>query len=184
MKTIWIDKELIYTGAQLRSHWVSENTGIYDDVIACFIGPADVPLSNMVDLEDVRNLEPIASAKMIHFIAEFFDSRLDLAIARQRLLVCIACECLSRAGAPKIERRGDDIYASSRKLSVSIATVSPVSTLVHFALNITTKGTPLATSSLEDLKIDPENFGLSVMKSFIEEIDSMHHAKNKVRSVG
>ncbi|MGZ3782751.1 MAG: DUF366 family protein, partial [Pseudobdellovibrionaceae bacterium] len=40
---------------------------------------------------------------------------------------------------------------------ISIATKSPVSVMVHFAMNITNKGTPVKTLSLQDLKLEPKN---------------------------
>ena len=134
MKNSWSDKEICYDGSQLRSHWISENTGVKDDCIASFIGGADVPLSNMVDLEDVEKGEFIASKKMLHFIVEAFDVPLALAIARQRLLTCIACEHIATMSGARPVRRGDDIYIDDKKLSVSISTNSPISTCMSTLL--------------------------------------------------
>jgi hypothetical protein len=47
---------------------------------------------------------------------------------------------------------GDDIFIGNGKLSVSIASASISSMKIHFALNVTTEGTPddVETSALED----------------------------------
>ena len=52
----------------------------------------------------------------------------------------------------KTTQDGDDIFIDNKKLSVSIATASISSMKMHFALNITTEGTPVdvETSALED----------------------------------
>ena len=54
-----------------------------------------------------------------------------------------------------MSRRGNDLYYLGRKLSVSIATKSPVSILMHFGINIKTEGTPVPTAGLLELHIDP-----------------------------
>lgn len=183
MKHAWIDRQIKYDGKQLCSHWAFEQTGIAEDIIASFIGPADVPISNMVDLEDVRKNAPIFSKSMLHFIVEHFDCDLTLAIARQRLLTAIIAQRLIRLGALGIERRGDDIFIGDKKLSVSIATASPVSTLIHFALNISSDGTPVPTIGLSDIKINPNKLAEDVMRDYCGEIESMKFARCKVRMV-
>lgn len=183
MKKVWINEETKYTGKELRSHWISGKTGVSGGVIASFIGPADVPIANMVDLEDVRNDAPIFSKSMLHFIAEHFDGDLLLAVARQRLLAAIASEYIAGLKVSGIERRGDDIFSGEKKLSVSIATSSPVSTLIHFAMNIVSEGTPVPTVGLFDLEIDPKKLAEEIMRRYCLEIESMHAARCKVRAV-
>lgn len=184
MKSIWIDEKICYDGTQLCSHWIYRHTNTPGDAIASFIGPADVPLANMVDLADVMRRENIFSKSMLHFIVEHFDCGLMLAIARQRLLASIAKdEVASRAAISGIERNGDDIYDGDRKLSVSIATASPVSSLIHFAINIESDGTPVPTRGLADYKIDPRSFSDAVMGRYISELAGMETARCKVRSV-
>lgn len=184
MKPIWIDEKICYDGTQLRSHWIYRKTNAPGDAIASFIGPADVPLANMVDLADVMNSENIFSKSMLHFIIEHFDCDLYLAIARQRLLASIAKdEIASRTAISSIRRNGDDIYDGDRKLSVSIATASPVSSLIHFAINIESEGTPVATRGLADYRIDPRSFSDAVVKAYISELSGMETARCKVRSV-
>lgn len=182
MKTMWIEKTICYDGTQLSSHWIYEQTGILDDAIVAFAGPADVPLAHMVDIEDVRRQAPIFSRSMVHFITEHFDADLPLAIARQRLQVAIAEEAIRRA-APEVERRGDDLFVGEKKLSVSIATASPVSTLIHFALNIESEGTPVPTMGLREMGIDPRGLCETLLARYAEEIAEMERARAKVRAV-
>lgn len=182
MKTFWIDKIITYDGTQLRSHWIYEQTGILGSVAVAFAGPADVSISNMVDLVDVRENAPIFSRNMLHIIIEHFDRNLPLTIARQRLLVSIAADLL-RNTQDNIERHGDDIMCGDLKLSVSIATLSPLSALIHFAINIESEGTPVPTLGLADLKVDPKEFGSALLKHYSREISSMEEAMCKVRAV-
>jgi hypothetical protein len=180
----WIEELITYDGTQLRSRWVEERTGLGVDALACFAGPADVPIEHMVDLDDVAANEPIFSTMMLHFIAEHSDGDLALAVARQRLMVSIAHEELVKStGNCAIERRGDDIYERNRKISVSIATFSPISLLIHTALNIESHGTPLPTKGLADYGIDARPFGETVCRRYCDEIASMDHATKKVRAV-
>jgi len=182
MNTAWIEKEICYDGTQLKSHWIYNQAGVLGDCIAGFIGPADVPITNMVDLVDVKNNDPIYSKSMLHFIIEHFDSGLNLAIARQRLLVAIAAEEL-KSHSTAIVRSGNDLYDGDKKLSVSIATVSPVSTLIHFAINIKSDGTPVPTKGLADYKIEPKSFAKNILTRYSAEIKSMNEARCKVRPV-
>jgi len=184
MEWRWIAREIKYDGTQLRSGWVRKLTEIEGDGIACFAGPADVPVENLVDMEDVAANAPIFSPMMLHFIVEHSDGDLLLAVARQRLMVAIAMEELIRLteGAP-LERRGDDIYEGNKKLSVSIATSSPSSQLIHFAINIISDGTPVPTKGLAEYDIEPKTLGELVSKKYCDEIASMEHATTKVRHV-
>lgn len=182
MKTLWIDREIAYDGRQLRSHWIFETTGVLGDAAAAFLGAADVPLAHMVDLADVRKNAPIFSRRMLHLIAEHFDGDLQLAIARQRLIAAIAGEELARTKA-EVFRRGDDLFVGEKKLSVSIATISPLSTLIHFGINVVSQGAPVPAIGLEDLHIEPKGFGGRLLERYAEEIASMREARCKVRAV-
>ncbi len=182
MKRAWLDGENAYDGTQLRSHWIYGMTGVLGDAIVAFEGPADVPTSNMADLIDVRENAPIFSKSMLHFIIEHFGCDLELAVARQRLLVAEAADLL-RPSVGEIRRSGNDLYSGEKKLSVSIATASPVSSLIHFAVNISSDGTPVPTLGLGDLKVDPKAFADELMRSYCEEISSMREARCKVRAV-
>jgi len=184
MKSAWIDDTICYTGTELRSRWISEHTGVKGDAIVSFAGPADVPIENMVDMEDVANNEPIFSKSMLHFIIEHEGCDLALAVARQRLLVAITSDILTEyESASNVIRKGDDIYDGDRKLSVSIATSSPVSCLIHFALNISSDGTPLPTKGLADYGIETKVLAGRIMDAYLREINDMETARHKVRAV-
>jgi hypothetical protein len=78
-------------------------------------------------------------------------------------------------------RDGDDLYWGDRKLSISIASQSAVSTMVHFAVNITNAGTPVRTCALEDLGVDPKEFADAAMDALALEWASVLKATRKVR---
>ena len=70
-------------------------------------------------------------------------------------------------------RKGDDLIVDGGKLSVSIATKSTTSILIHTGLNILSEGAPVKASGLtSELGItDIKAFGLEVMKRYTEEIE-------------
>lgn len=181
MKKFWLNDQIKYDGRELRSHWIYDMTGEIGDAIVSFVGPADVSIKHMVDLVDVREGAHIFSHSMLHFIVEHFDLNLLLAVARQRLLVVIAAEVLGKN--VKVVRRGDDLFVDDKKLSVSIATASGVSTLIHFAMNVESKDTPVPTIGLSDIGIYPKETADIILARYCDEIGSMESARCKVRSV-
>jgi len=184
MKTKFIDKEIKYIGSQLAPHWIYKNFGVQGDSIVAFVGECDVKLTEMVDIEDVINNEPIYSKSMLSFISEQFGVSLVEGVFRQRLLMCIIKELLEENGI-FVTRKGDDLIINGGKLSVSIATKSITSVLIHTGLNILSEGAPVKASGLtSELKINNiKEFALEVMKRYSEEIDDIVLAGTKVRGV-
>jgi len=178
----WSDSDLTYTGEQLASLWAFRTFGLQGDSIVAFAGPCRVGPQHMVDLADVRAKAFISSERMLHFIVEHFDVSLRETVARQRLLVALAGD-LVRAQAPDLARRGDDLYLGERKLSVSIATASPVSTLIHLGLNVSSAHTPVPTVGLDDLRLEPECLAWQVMDAYVEEMAGIEAARRKVKGV-
>ena len=184
MEYRFIGNNIKYDGTQLRSHFIFENTEILGDAIISFTGAADVPLKNMVDLADVKAKAPIFSTSMLHFIAEHFNMDLNTAILSQRVLGAIITEELNRKIKNNIiTRRQDDLFDGDRKLSVSIATTSPISCLIHYGINIKSDKTPVPTKGLNDYNIEAESFADTVMQRYMQEINSANTARYKVRSV-
>lgn len=184
MKTKFIKEEIKYIGSQLAPHWIYKNFHIMGDAIVSFVGECKVDLSEMVDIEDVINNEPIYSKSMLSFITEQFGIGLTEGVFRQRLLICIIKELLEERGI-FVVRNGDDLMIEGKKLSVSIATKSITSILIHTGLNIISDGAPVEASGLtSELGItDIENFALEVMKRYSEEIEDIKLASTKVRGV-
>ena len=184
MKTKFIDEEIKYVGSQLAPHWIYKNFQIQGDAIVAFIGECEVKLTEMVDIEDVLNNEPIYSKSMLSFISEQFGVGLVEGVFRQRLLICIIKELLEEKGI-FVVRNGDDLMINNKKLSVSIATKSITSVLIHTGLNIISEGAPVAASGLtSELGIsDIKNFALEVMARYAEELNDIKLAATKVRGV-
>lgn len=184
MKTLFIDKEIKYIGSQLVPHWIYKNFKIQGDAIVAFVGECEVKLTEMVDIEDVINDEPIYSKYMLSFISEQFNTELIEGVFRQRLLMCTIKECLERRGF-SVKRDGDDLFVNDKKLSVSIATKSLTSVLIHTGINILSQGAPIEVSSLkDDLGIENiKEFAIEVMTSYSKEIDDIVLASTKVRGV-
>ena len=184
MHTKLIDKEIKYIGSQLAPHWIYKNFKLQGDAIVAFIGECEVALTEMVDIEDVINNEPIYSKSTLSFITEQFNVNLVEGVFRQRLLICIIKELLEERGV-FVVRKGDDLMIDDRKLSVSIATKSTTSILIHTGLNILSEGAPVKASGLtSELGItDIKEFALEVMKRYSEEIEDINLASTKVRGV-
>lgn len=184
MKTFYSENRLPYDGSLLRSHFAYTEFGICGDSIVAFQGPCDVNLNNMVDQEDVINKQPIFSENMLHFIVEHFTDNFLWTIACQRLLIdCLKTDLEDCLENTILQRRGDDLFDETAKLSVSVATRSPVSCLIHTGINISSKNTPLLTRGLDDYGITPESVATSVMNRYKSEIASIMKARAKVRGV-
>lgn len=184
MKTKLIEEEIKYIGSQLQPHWIYKNFKLQGDAIVAFIGECEVKLTEMVDIEDVINNEPIYSKSMLSFITEQFNIDLVEGVFRQRLLICVIKELLEKRGV-FVVRNGDDLMINGRKLSVSIATKSTTSILIHTGLNIESEGAPVKASGLtSELGItDIRAFAQEVMTAYAEELKDIELASTKVRGV-
>lgn len=184
MKIKYIDEEIKYIGSQLSPHWIYKKNNLQGDAIVAFCGECDVALTEMVDIEDVINNEPIYSKSMLSFITEQFGIDLREGVFRQRLLICIIKELLEEKGI-FVVRNGDDLMIDGKKLSISIATKSITSILIHTGLNIISEGAPVKASGLtSELGIkDIKSFAIEVMNRYSNEIDDIYNAASKVRGV-
>ncbi len=184
MQTLYYPEPLAYTGAELRSHWIRERFGLCGDAVVAFCGPCAVPTAQLVDLEDRAAGANIRAAQMLHFLAEHFDTDLERMVLRQRLFICLVREALSvRPGVPQLQRRGDDLYAGERKLSVSIATTSPVSTLMHVGLNVDPATAPVPAVGLAEWGVDPYELARELLAAYSAELVGVAAARCKVRGV-
>ena len=184
MQSKFIENKIKYEGYQLAPHWIYKNFKIQGDAIVAFIGECDVKLNEMVDIEDVINNEPIYSKSMLSFISEQFNIGLVEGVFRQRLLICIIKEILEQRGFI-IKRDGDDLFYNNKKLTVSIATKSMTSVLIHTGINIISSGAPVDASGLtEDLGIaDIKEFANEVLSRYTSELHDIILASTKVRGV-
>ncbi len=183
MKTILLKNELHYDGSQLKSLFGYLEHGIQGDSCVSFIGSCDVSLDHMVDGEDLLEKSLIQGSQMLHFIFEVFDRELVTGIFLQRLFASLVSDEIYKLTRVKLDRVGDDLYFESKKLSISVATRSSISVLVHFAMNISNAGTPVPTLSLEDLKISPRLFAENLLTQITKEYDSILSARLKVKPV-
>ncbi|MDO0821452.1 DUF366 family protein [Desulfosporosinus nitroreducens] len=184
MKYFIEHKLLNYDGSQLQSLFAYKNFGLMGDSISVFRGSCHVEQNEMVDMEDVLAKDWIYSEDMLHFIVEHFDMDLEKAIIRQRLLIATIKEELEKLGVKTLSRSGDDLYEEDKKLSVSISTLSPVSSMIHCGLNVSKLNTPIPTIGLGDFRIqDVLGFGERVAEHYCDEVLSMRLARCKVRGV-
>lgn len=183
MHTKFIEQEIKYTGEELAPHWIYRKFHLQGDAIVAFGGECEVKLTEMVDIEDVINNEPIYSKFMLSFIIEHFNIGLVEGVIRQRLLICIIKEAIENRlnEQHKVSRRGDDIFVDGKKLSVSIATKSLTSVLIHVGINIDPTGAPIDAIGLNFLKIlDTKEFAEYIMVKYSSEINDIILASTKV----
>jgi len=184
MHTRLLDEEIVYTGAQLRSGWIAEVAGLAGDAAIAFLGPCDVAPEHMVDTVDLEAGARISSPRMVHIIIEHPGLELIHITVRQRLLIAIAAEIINtHLGEPLIRRQGDDLYLRDRKLSVSVATTSPTSGLIHAGFNARGEGAPVPAIGVEELGLDPRRFADHLLVTYASEIEGIASAAAKVRPV-
>jgi len=135
MKVIDLDR-MNYDGSQLHHAFAYEQAGELGATICYFKGQADVR-EHLVDLEDSLANDFIKSEEMWHFIIEIPEATITEMVVWQRLFITMCVDFLKKECKDKqIIRMGDDIWIDLRKLSVSIATLSRFSGLVHVGINI------------------------------------------------
>ena len=183
LKTLFVKEKIKYTGKELRSHFAYDRFDLPGDSLLAFCGECEVTVSDLVDIADVKDNAPIYSENMLHFIAEFFYGDLEMAILKQRLLMAIIKDEISSLSGAYLIRQGDDIYEEKAKLSVSIATSSPVSFMIHAGVNISSENTPVETKGLYDYGIDESEFAETILDSFAREMAGVKSARCKVRGV-
>ncbi len=191
MRWAFIPERIEYDGSQLASHFAFKTAALVGDSIVAFVGSCDVRPECVVDVGDQAAGARIAGRQMLHFIVEHFDADLHRAILRQRLLVAILQQELNRRLREKgsdrfVSRDGDDLFVGGKKLTVSVATASQVSSLIHLGVNIDAMGAPVEAIGLSELlpRKELEPIASSVMRLYEAEIQSVHDARALVRGVG
>lgn len=182
----FLPEKIKYTGKELRPHWIANTTGQFGSAIVAFCGACEVKTNEMVDLVDRHAGETIVAREMLHFIAEDFSDDLAKMILKQRLFISHCLDQLrSRVPVGIFNREGNDLFWTSpqgerKKLSVAIATASPVSVLFHFAINVDGAGAPVPVVGLKDFGIEVGAFVESVFVQWDKELKSLDLARCKV----
>lgn len=180
----FIDEPIAYTGAQLTSHYAYTQFGLLGDSIIAFCGACDIQPQFMVDIEDVRDKSEIYAESMLHFIIEHHVSSIDTIVLRQILFSSLVQDEINRhLGGLIVERKGSDLFEGGAKLSISVATVTPMTSLIHFGINISSQHTPVKTKGLEDYHIIPREFALTLMTKYVGEYECCERAIHKVKWV-
>ena len=186
----------LYDGAQLHHAFCYENGGPLGASIVYFRGPAEVK-DHLVDIEDRLADDFIKSKDMWHFIIEIPGATLTETVLWQRKFISICIDKLREENVDPIRLRqeGDDIIiyhdsdtlinGTRRKMSVSIATLSRFSGLIHAGINIEVgEGCPVPAIGLKDL-IGGKflSFAAHVSHDFVVEYDDILNATYKVSEV-
>ncbi len=181
MKYKILPGSLDYDGSAISSLWAYELEGIQEDSILAFRGRCDVMINHMIDLEDRRMGDEIFSTDMLHFIIEHFDSTdMKLIYARQRLFTCLVAEVLSSCGV-STSRQGDDLFFNGKKLTVSIASTSAVSSKIHFGINVFHDH--YGCLSEAGVK-EPGSLPGDICRRYVQEMDDIEKDLRKSRPLG
>lgn len=198
MNTFFCKDVMKYDGTQLHSLFNYKTSKIKGDSIVVFLGEMDVETSHMVDCEDVIKSDFIWSPQAVNFVIEIFHIGIETAVLYQRAFMSICAEQLKKKLKENVivgftvELDGDDIMIrypddEVKKLSVSIATVSHVSGLIHTGLNIEVdQKIPVPAVGLKDLLIDSKimNDYIKVVAEYFKEfVEDVKLAAVKVRGV-
>ncbi len=186
MKIYFVPEEMPYDGSQLQPLYAYLHHKVLGDSIISWIGACDIPFENMIDGEDLVDRAAIKGSRMLHFIIEIFHTSLFVGVTSQRLFASITRDYLQGSARKTLQkddliRQGDDIFWKDKKLSISIASRSAVSTQIHFGMNISTLGTPVKTTSLEELELDAKSVAQDLMKLWQKEFNDIEIATKKVR---
>lgn len=174
MKSVVIDRQMMYDGSQIDPLWAYEHLDVRGDSVIVFRGAMDVV--HVKDIEDEKGGKAIRGDSLIHIIVERFDSPANMrhAYYLQRILIVCVQDALRNLGITA-ERRGDDLFVDGGKLTVSIATAGITSEKIHCGINLTCKGTPAEANAigLSELGIDPDSWneiGRGVADRFVSEL--------------
>lgn len=178
-----LDQVVDYDGSQLSSLFAYRTAGVVGDSVVAFRGACEVRNDAMVDVEDLRAGAAIRSPDMIHFLAEQFGVRLPEMVLWQRLFARLAGETLAEQAGVPVRVDGDDVFVADRKASISVATVSPVSGLFHFAFNIRTEGVPVKAIGLGELRVEWASLAEMLLARYQAELEDVRFAASKVRWV-
>jgi uncharacterized protein len=193
MKHLKLTDNTSYDGSQIEPLWAFKTFRIKGSSIVSWIGPMEIKPDHLIDFEDI-GLE-IKGDNMLHFIIEHFDVQpadLNLCYHRQRIFVMIIKDILNNLGIATT-RNGDDLYIQKinlnpGKLSVSIATCSISSMKIHFALNLTEKGTPndVDTAAVLEAGVDigiedVKEIAEKASETYINEISSIKSDISKTK---
>lgn len=183
-----------YDGSQLHHAFAYEQAKALGATICYFRGRAEVK-EHLVDLEDSLANDFIKSKEMWHFIIEIPGATITEMVVLQRLFISMCVSTLRETSTTlDIGREGDDILVESkdddegyRKLSVSIATLSRFSGLIHIGINIEVgEGCPVAAIGLNQFIDDQEDvalFGRRMAGAFVYEYNDIKKATFKVIEV-
>lgn len=186
-------KTIEYDGSQLSPLWGYQYADLVGDSIISFRGPCNLGPEDMVDLEDKKKGSVVSSPDMLHFILEYFNNNLEQVLMLRRLLVTVLLETLRDSGIydeVDLERDHNNIYAylsdddERYKLTISEATVNPVSGLVHLGINLNGEGAPVRAAGLEEIGIeDVDRLAIEVLRRFVEEVQSLKNDAAKIRPI-
>ncbi len=174
-------KDMPYDGTQLRSQYAYFEHRILGDSLVAWRGACNVDFNSMLDGEDLLDQSQICGSDMVHFIFEVFERNLFAGVCLQRLFASQVQVVAEKLSSLKLVRQGDDLFLGEGKLSISIATLGPFSTLIHFAVNVSNDGTPVKTACLQDLKIEPRLFMDEVLQFVRDEYANIWDATYKVK---
>lgn len=184
MQFLFVKDVIKFDGSQLEPYWSFESFDIQGDSIIAFIGPCDVAEKYILDIRYRKKKTKIYSENMLHLVIEHFDTDLEKAILRQKLLIAILKDKLNhRLGADVVQRWGDDVYDQDLKLTVSAVLKTKDSTKIHLGVNISSKNLPVKGKGLEDYHIDPLEIATAVGQQYRLDMRSVKEKLTQIKGL-
>lgn len=196
MRFKFIKEELNFTGEQIRSLFAYDTFNILGDSIVAFIGNCDVSLKEVVDLELARTGKRLFSCpKMLHFIAEHFETDMEKAILRSYLLLDIVKDLINeKVEKNVIKRVGTELFENDSRIGFSLASSSPVSSLIYVGVALVPaeegKGRGLEDflsqrreKGENQTSFDPAAFASEVMERYTKESERIFQLRCRTRWV-
>lgn len=178
------NEKFTYTGDELKPHFNFMRYGLKGSSLSIACGPCEVQNTELVDLQDQKEGEFIKSTEMIHFLGEFYGLGIKEGVFLQCYFISVFKDLLNlEFGENKVKQSGNDLFIDDKKLSVSIVAPSIGSVLMHFGVNINSKGAPVSAVGLSEYKVDSDLIISKFIAIWEKEWKRLSFACTKVRSV-
>ena len=154
----------------MKPHWALLEYDLKGDSIVVSRGMLRIEHKYLIDLMDRKRGITLPDGEMLHFIIEHFGDDLEKGILRQSILIGIACNKIShRIKGKRILRWGDDIFDEDRRITLTSATITLVSSKIHLGICIRSDENTGFVGT-EELGIDADELGEVICNQYMADM--------------
>jgi len=180
VKPLFVEKEVPFTGEELKPHWAFLNYDLAGDSIVAFIGPYRASPEWIPDLRQSKKTKEFKTDRMLHLVVEHFGCDLLKTLLYQRLLLGIAKDKLNhRLGGDILQIWGDDICDGNKRVTTCSATANILSGKIHLGINIESG----EAKGLREYDLSPRELGEVIMDQYRLEVFRINQKLSTTRSV-